>query len=108
MLPHQQAGARTAVIIDNYDLVDARHPIAPSDTDAEIDLDSHCREIARDLVLTCRGFKGRTWPEDVAKVFASDHPLEHGDLIATFVLDGAYAKMHDDCGSVRARGKSDQ
>jgi hypothetical protein len=85
----EEVRAATAVIIDNYDLVDGRHPLDPSDTDAEIDLDSHCREVARDLILTRRGFKGRTWPEDVAKVFRSDHRLEHGDLIATFALDGA-------------------
>jgi hypothetical protein len=36
--------------------------------------------------------KGRIWPEDVAKVFRSEHLLEHGDLIATFALDGADAK----------------
>lgn len=80
----EEVRAATAVIIDNYDLVDARHPLIPADNDAEMDLDSHCREIARDLVLTRRGFKGRTWPEDIAKVYGSNHPLEHGDLIATF------------------------
>ena len=83
----EEVRAATAVIVDNYDLVDAQHPLDASDEDAEIDLNSHCREIARDLVLTRRGFKGRTWPEDIAKVYGSSHPLEHGDLIATFARD---------------------